>query len=362
MAAQPGFAHQKSVDELTRLSFIEMAEFLADAVLIAAPTGEIQYANQAMLNLSGYSMAELQGANVAIFRSGLMPDTVYQELWSSLTQGRPWRAQLVNRRKDGALYDVDVMLSPVMKAGQLRLVVGIERDITQAKTLERSNAQMATLGTVLAGVLKDFRDPLTLIKGGAEWGNSMPSEQFEIRARKAFALIAAGVKRLETLLDEMTRLAQPPEHGHARRILWAEVIHSALMLTAAAFSGITVTSNVDSKLASRGFYADFERILVNLLDNAAWAARQGGRAPAVHIAAQRDDGAVVITVEDNGPGIDKRIVDKLFSMPVSTRPKGRGTGLGLIVVRDLVQHNNGTFRFESGTEGTRFILRFGAEP
>jgi signal transduction histidine kinase len=101
----------------------------------------------------------------------------------------------------------------------------------------------------------------------------------------------------------------------------------------------------------RGFVGELNQIWGNLIDNALDAVSEKGR---VEVVAARHDGRVCVRIADNGSGIPAEIRDRIFDPFFTTKPAGLGTGLGLDIVRRLVQHNDGTIEVESAPGRTEF--------
>ena len=101
----------------------------------------------------------------------------------------------------------------------------------------------------------------------------------------------------------------------------------------------------------------------NLLDNAADAVQAGHDAGGgrITVAVSIDDGEVVVTVEDDGPGIPADVQSRLFEPFFTTKPVGQGTGLGLEIARRIVEAHRGTLAFTSEPGRTRFTVRLPAE-
>ena len=101
----------------------------------------------------------------------------------------------------------------------------------------------------------------------------------------------------------------------------------------------------------RGFVGELNQIWANLIDNALDAVAEGGRVEVIAAAtAQR----VVVRIIDNGPGIPPDVRDRIFDPFFTTKPVGKGTGLGLDIVRRLVTHNDAEIEVESGPGRTEF--------
>ena len=101
----------------------------------------------------------------------------------------------------------------------------------------------------------------------------------------------------------------------------------------------------------RGFVGELNQIWANLIDNAVDAVPEGGR---VEVTARRERQRVVVRVVDNGAGIPAEVQAHVFEPFFTTKPVGKGTGLGLDIVRRLVSHNNGDIDLESQPGRTEF--------
>ena len=101
----------------------------------------------------------------------------------------------------------------------------------------------------------------------------------------------------------------------------------------------------------RGFAGELNQIWANLIDNALDAVPESGR---VEVTANRERQRVVVRVVDNGPGIPAEIRERMFEPFFTTKPVGKGTGLGLDIVRRLVSHNDAEIEVESRPGRTEF--------
>jgi signal transduction histidine kinase len=113
-----------------------------------------------------------------------------------------------------------------------------------------------------------------------------------------------------------------------------------------------VTTNVQEDLPLvNGFGSELNQVWANLIDNALDAVGDGGH---IQITAAREGQTVVVRVVDDGPGIPSDIRDRIFDPFFTTKPVGKGTGLGLDIVRRLVQRHNGQIELDSTSGRTEF--------
>ena len=134
--------------------FFTAVEQSSVAISITDPTARIVYTNQAFRQLTGYGESELTGVKHNILASRQTPNQHYQDMWRTITQGRPWTGQLINQRKNGSLYLAEVSISPVLSLdGQIEHYLGMHKDISDSYALEqRLRNQMSLIAAVLNNV------------------------------------------------------------------------------------------------------------------------------------------------------------------------------------------------------------------
>lgn len=116
----------------------------ANGVFITDRSGRIQWANDAFTHMSGYALGEVIGQTPRLLKSGRQRAAFYEDLWRTITAGRPWRGEVVERHKDGRLYTVAQTITPLLdETGQVTHFVAIHEDITAAKEAEARIAYLA---------------------------------------------------------------------------------------------------------------------------------------------------------------------------------------------------------------------------
>jgi PAS domain S-box-containing protein/putative nucleotidyltransferase with HDIG domain len=101
-------------------------------IVVTDPDGVIEWANPHALGLTGYGEGELVGSHTRMLRSGRQDRAFYRSLWESVTAGRPWSGELVNRRKDGSEYREAMSITPVISPrGAIEHFVAAKRDVTE---------------------------------------------------------------------------------------------------------------------------------------------------------------------------------------------------------------------------------------
>lgn len=124
-------------DRLRSLS--EAVEQNPASVVITNLDGHIEYVNPKFYEITGYSSGEVLGQNPRILRSGLTPEQSYVSLWDCLRNGREWRGEFVNRKKNGELYCESAVICPIRDGdGRITHYLGVKEDITSQKEAERA--------------------------------------------------------------------------------------------------------------------------------------------------------------------------------------------------------------------------------
>ena len=179
----------------------------AGAILVTDPNGEILFVNPMFTDLTGYTVDEVVGQSTRIFQSGKQPQALYDDLWRTIRSGQIWQGEIINRRKDGTLYNEAMRIAPVMdEHGKISSYVAIKRDITAQKVAEDAQA-------VLASIVESSQDAILATKldgtviswnRGAELLHGFSSD--EIIGKNIAAIVPPGhLKGFEECLQVIRR-------------------------------------------------------------------------------------------------------------------------------------------------------------
>lgn len=141
-------ARKQAEEQVYKLS--RALEQSASLVMITDTTGMIEYVNAAFIQVTGYTQDELIGAHSRIVQSGETPGSVYEAMWRTILSGETWRGEMLNKKKDGTFFWVEVVVSAVRgHGGQITQFLSVQEDITERKNsadaLRRSEAQLRAL-------------------------------------------------------------------------------------------------------------------------------------------------------------------------------------------------------------------------
>lgn len=343
-----------------------------ETVVITDTAGTIQYVNPAFERTTGYTRAEALGQNPRILNSGRHDAEFYRVMWNTLQEGRVWQGRMVNKRKDGSLYTEDASIAPVKdNDGTITNYVAVKRDITAELAREEmlSQAQkMESVGRLAGGVAHDFNNLLMGIMGYAE----LCREQLPVDhpVREWVGEIIREAERSANLTRQLLAFARKQTVAPQVIDLNDAVGNMLKMLRRLIGEDIDLVwqpgANVWPLKIDPG---QVDQILANLCVNARDAIGGDGRitietdivsidADYCEEHAEAAPGSyVLLTVSDDGCGMDRETLQHVFEPFFTTKPTGEGTGLGLATVYGIAKQNNGFVNvYSEPGEGTTFRI------
>lgn len=177
---------------------VSALEAVANGIVITDPEAHIEWVNPAFEQLTGYCREEALGRRPAeLVKSGLQGQAFYEEMWRVILAGRTWRGEVVNKKRDGSLYDEELTIAPVLDdSGIIRHYVGIKQDITARKHMQ---AELHNLAST---------DPLTGLPNRRHFLATLAQESARIGR---FPEVSAALLMLD--LDHFKLVND--SHGHA---------------------------------------------------------------------------------------------------------------------------------------------------
>jgi signal transduction histidine kinase len=264
-------------------------------------------------------------------------------------------------------------------------------DLRQAQSQLVQSEKMASLGELTAGIAHEIQNPLNFVNNFSEVNAELIEE---LTAERAKPKTERDEKLENEILDNIKQnLEKINNHGkRADGIVKGMLQHSRSSSGQKELTDINALADEYLRLAYHGFRAkekyfnakletdfdknikkinvvsqDIGRVLLNLINNAFYAVyekRKGNDAgfePLVKLATRQSDNQLFITLSDNGNGIPKNIVDKIFQPFFTTKPTGSGTGLGLSLAYDIIKAHGGDIKVATREgEGTEFTIHLPA--
>ena len=201
--------------------------------------------------------------------------------------------------------------------------------------------KLAAAGRLAAGVAHEINNPLASLRA-CLWVLRKPDVPEEDRLRHQDAL-DRGLQRIAQTVQRLLEFARPSALRRAPADLAAIALGAMrLVVPAVADCGIRIDTDFDDDLGEVPVdVAQIEQVLVNLLLNAVHAMRDSDMEGTITIRLRPIEGGQRLEVEDDGPGISADDLNHVFEPFFSTRPEGKGTGLGLAVSQSIAEAHGG---------------------
>lgn len=354
----------------------------SDAVIVANQKAEIIFLNLTVEEIFGYNKEELIGEKIEI----LIPErfhNIHANHFKNFLLGEEnkklmsSRNELVGKRKDGTEFNVEITISRLNYKDNIYLTA-IVRDVSEKKQyqdkIQKQNINLKELNTKLTNLNKlknqfigiaahDLRNPLMRIKLCAEMLSEDDNDQ---KTEKEFkTIIYSSAEYMTNLIDDLLSVNQI-ETGHLKLNKEKTDIKEFFSETRNTFLPIANKKKVDLKVTYNGEVGSFiidqfrmKQVCENILSNAIKFSNAGSK---IEIMISDVEDIVEIKFIDEGIGIDKEKLEELFkpfSKISSTGTEGeKGTGLGLVIVKNIIELHNGTIEVSSEKgNGTTFTIK-----
>ncbi len=336
---------QKAVDSST------------EAVSITTPDGAIVYVNPAWSVLNGYTEAEALGRNPKLLKSGESKPETFIAMWEKIVAGVPFRTEDVfNRRKDASTYQGELSIFPIREGNQTLFYVSLCQDITLRKEVDRAKTEFVSLAS------HQLRTPLSAIRWYSEMLLSKYVGELNDKQRQYVKEIYAGNLRMVELVNALLNVSRIDLGTFAvepEPVDLVEICESVLSELAPQIIEKKQTVDKIFNSAPKTYSADQKLIRIvfqNFLSNSVKYTQPEGH---ITVEISTRDNNLYIRVSDNGYGIPKsqhgKIFEKLFRADNVRQKDTEGTGLGIYIVKAIVESSGGKIWFESEeNQGTTF--------
>jgi len=328
-------------------------------VVVLDREGRILRFNRACEQTTGYSSEEVMGRRV--WELFVIPDEVdgVKAVFEQLRGGAP-RSDYENywKGKDGFLRRISWSNTVLTNSnGTVDYIVAAGLDITDLKHIQeqlRKTERIAELGTLASGMAHEIGTPMNVILGRAEYLFQRTADE---GMKRGLATIVTQVERITKVMNQLLAFARrrTPER---QAVDLGEIVEDSLEMfqERIAHSRITVEKAIEVNIPVISADRDqLIQVLINLVINSLHAMPEGGR---LRLSLDRENGYVRLGVSDTGHGMPEETRSKVFDPFFTTKDFGKGTGLGLTVVKGIIEEHGGTITVESVVgKGTTFLIR-----
>jgi PAS domain S-box-containing protein len=355
-----------------------LVEHSTDAFFLHDFDGRIIDVNQHACKSLGYTREELLALSIQDIDQEVVSGK-HVEQWEQMVPGEPITLDGVHQRKDGTRFPVEIRLG-VFESGELQLILGLVRDITERKRAEEKlreyseqlgemveqrtkdlreaqeqlvrQEKLAVMGQLAGGVGHELRNPLAAIKNAAYFLN-MVLENPDPKVKETLEILEKEVATSERIIGSLLDFARP-KPPIRRKVDINDVVREALSRTRVP-EKVEVLSQLDEALGA--ILADPDQLgqaFKNIILNAIQAMPEGGQLVVKSEIAPPKWADV--SFSDTGVGIPGEALKRLFEPLFTT--KAKGIGLGLAIVKTLVEGHGGTIEVQSELgKGSTFTVR-----
>lgn len=349
---------RKSAEQLERseAKYRTLVESAEDMIFTVNRDGILQTANRHMCRLFGFhDSPEL--SNQSLFR--LLPkaqaEGELQTIREAVNTGKVVRVEsLFSIQNQDFWFHVQYMTLRGT-APEDGLVLGIARDITEQKNMEKqliNTEKLASLGTMAAGVAHEINNPLGIMLGFCDLLlDKIPPGTMEYNDLKTIERHGLHCKAIVESLLSFARLGGEGETFSDLHVNVEEIL--TMMRHTFSLNNIEVSLDLSAETpVTLGDTRSIQQVVLNLCTNAVQAMPKGGR---LHVLSKVDHKteSAALTIQDTGEGIPRQFHEKVFDPFFTTKKVGEGTGLGLSVSYGLINKYGGEITFESATEQER---------
>ncbi len=345
------------------------------SIVITDLDGNIEYVNKSFTDITGYTFSEALGKNPRILKSGHTPDKVYRKLWNSLLEGKAWRGEFINKRKDGKLYYEYAVITPIKDdKGRVIRYIGMKEDITRRKKLEtelrkaKDKAEEANRlkSAFLANISHELRTPLNGILGFSELIQEM--EDVETIREMSSYINESGQRLLRTLdmIIDISRLDSETYELKNESLDVIAVFREIYEKKLPEAENKKLKMTFASEIEEQGLVGDrnvVSRTLEEIVDNAIKFTNQGSVSLYAGKTFQDNKLYVYFKIKDTGIGISRKnqktIFENFRQASAGYGRKYEGNGLGLSLAKKYLGLIGGFVKLKSeegkGSEFTVYI-------
>jgi PAS domain S-box-containing protein len=355
----------RAATEMERMQIEERHALLSEAVeqstecvVITDLDGTIVYVNPVFERNTGYSASEAIGKKPNILKSEKHNTEYYSKLWFALKTTGSWSGILINKRKDGTLFEEETNISTVSDSkGRPAYYVAVKRDVTNERRLEeqlRHAQKIEAIGQLTGGIAHDFNNFLTAILGFSSLLQMKFENDNDTQSNSYLQNIISAAEKAANMTNSLLAFSRK-RIINIRPALLNDIIKGMERLLQRV-----ITENVEFKtaLTDKGtiIMADtgqIEQVLLNLVANARDAMPKGGtvfiKTEVVNVdevfvrthGYGKPGAYVLLSVSDTGIGMDEMTRERIFEPFFTTKEVGKGTGLGLSIVYGIIKQHNG---------------------
>ena len=347
---------RKQAEEALKLQ-AELLDAESDAVFLHDFEGNILYVNKAAYLSRGYTREELLSMKLSDLDAPEDAKLIGARMKQTLENGQAV-FEVNHLHKNGSLMPVEVRTSRIAVGGKT-MILGVAHDITERKQMQSQlimQDRLASIGQFVSGIAHELNNPLTSVIGFSEL---LLQKDLPEGIRSDLKIVSDEARRTSTIIKNLLTFArQSPQEK--RPVLISDSIQIILQLRSHAhkLNNLTVNTNFAHDLPLvMANNSQLQQVFFNLVSNAEFAVLNAHHKGTITITTRQMNHVIIVSVADDGPGIEPENMKRLFSPFFTTKQPGEGTGLGLSICQGIISEHGGRIWAESepGKGATFFV-------
>ncbi|MDR2099643.1 MAG: PAS domain S-box protein [Campylobacteraceae bacterium] len=376
--------------------------------------GIITFVNDEFCKISGYSKEELIGKNHNIVRHPDVPKANFELLWKTILNKETFKTTAKNMAKDGSTFYVNTTITPILdKNGDIEEFIAIRYDVTDSvmltEALKKKERELSLLNSTLENRVKEQTSKLRELNQNLEKRVAEETEKNREKDRLMFqqARLAAMGETISNIAHQwrqplselgiiiftmkkrsMNEKEMQKQYEHAKKVIAKmsktiedfrnffnpdkekssffikDMIEDTLSILKGSLkrTAINIEIDIDEHITAYGYKNELSQAILNLISNAKDAFSDkplDGRV--LKISSVREGNFTILSVADNAGGIESTIADKIFEPYFTTKHANLGTGLGLYIVKTIIEESmDGRVCVKNENGGAKFIIKIPA--
>lgn len=363
--------------------FAHAIKSVTECINITDNNNIVLYVNKAFLDTYGFeSEEEVIGKNINIIVSPNNPPEILNEIKQVRANGS-WQGELINKKRNGEEFSVYLSSSPIRDEFSntiaiVAVVIDLSQRIAQEKSIKELNEQLIKKNKELEQIIyitsHDLRSPLVNIDGFTSELNNLYSKLTSIISENnnnnpivkkileneipaSFKFIHASTKKMETLINGLLKLARlGREEIQIRRVNMNTLISEVLKNFEFQIHSQNIKIQCLELPMCNGDESLLNQAFSNIISNSIKYSHPD-REPLIKITGKTNHKYIEYCISDNGKGIPEDKKEKVFEIFYRLNQDANGEGLGLTIVKKIIEKHDGLIFLESDHTGTRFYIQ-----
>ncbi|WP_347839828.1 DUF2153 family protein [uncultured Draconibacterium sp.] len=339
-------------------------------VVITNKDAEIEYANPSFVKTTGYSFDEVIGQNPRFYSSGQHNKAFFEAMWAKLTEGKIWKGEIINKRKNGEHYPENLTISPIFNSeNELTHYVAIKEDISEQKKYiadlkaakEKAEESDRLKTAFLTNMSHEIRTPMNGILGFTDMLKE-PDLTSDMQTEYIDIIQKSGQRMMNTISDliDISKIESGLVEVQLKKVSVNNMLNDIFLLLKNEAQAKNLNFVLKENNKGKSILTDEEKlysIITNVIKNAIKFTLTGE----VRLGYLISEHEITFTISDTGIGIPedrkKAVFDRFVQADIEDSKVFEGSGLGLSIAKSYVELLNGKIWFESEVDkGTTFYI------